>query len=226
MLRRWQPCWLHLYLRCLALGWLRRATTAALAGRWRSLWGAAPPQLCHAASPLPQRQRPEWLFLAGPAQSVHTRAAPLSSFNAMDLGSSKSLQATAMIPAWLCRPRHQKRLVDKTLICTVSCTNAVQQQQQQQPASSLDSSLDSGLQGWRRSCSPETAAAVPGPAGRQSSAPQSLATGNSEGGSVPCQEQIPSTQLKADPYSDDCRPPSRQQHPGMLQIPGSVTCVW
>ena len=81
-----------------------------------------------------------------------------------------------------------------------------------------------------RSCSPETAAAVPGPAGRQSSARQSLtslATGNSEqGGSVPCQEQIPSTQLKADPYSaDDCRPPSRQQHPGMLQIPGSVTCV-
>ena len=80
-----------------------------------------------------------------------------------------------------------------------------------------------------RSCCPETAAAVPGPAGRQSSARQSLtslATGNSEGGSVPCQEQIPSTQLKADPYSaDDCRPPSRQQHPGMLQIPGSVTCV-
>ena len=88
--------------------------------------------LCHAASPLPQRQRPEWLFLAGPAQSVHTRAAPLSSFNAMDLGSGKSLQATAMIPAWPRRPRHQKRPVDQTPICTVSCTNAVQQQ----PASS------------------------------------------------------------------------------------------
>ena len=66
----------------------------------------------------------QWLFLAGPAQSVHTRAAPLGSSNAMDLGSSKSLQATAMIPAWPRRPRQQKRPVDKTPIRTVSCTSS------------------------------------------------------------------------------------------------------
>ena len=205
------------------MGWLRRAT-AALAGRWSRLRGAAPPRLCHAASPIPQCQRPERLFLAGPAKSVHTRAASLSGFNAMDLGSSKSLQATAMIPAWPRRPRHQKRLVDKTPICTVSCTNIVQQQQQQ-PASSP----------WIVGCKGGGALAVP----RMPQRSPVLLVGSRQLRS-PSRPSLRATPRRAQclamskspacssrpTLSDVCRPPSRQQYSGMLQILGSVTCVW
>ena len=192
MLRRWRPCWLHLYLRCSSLGWLRRAT-AALAGRWSRLRGAAPPQLCHAASPLiPQRQRPEWLFPRRPCTvsaypgSVPQRLqchGPGLQQVATSNGHDPCLAAQTPSPEAPGGPNpHLHRLLH-----------------QRRPAATAAArvfSLDSGLQGWRRSCSPETVAAVPGPAGRQSSAPQSLtslATGNSEGGSIPCQEKIPST---------------------------------
>ena len=170
-------------------------------------------------SPLPQRQRLERLFLAGPAQSVHTRASPLSSFNAMDmLGSSKSLQATAMIPAyWPRRPRHQKRPVDKThIICTVSCTNAVQQQQQQ-PASSP----------WIVGCKGGGALAVPrrpqrspvpligSPQLRSPSTPSRPSLrATPEGARCLARSKSPARSSRP-ALSDVCHPPSRQHHSGM-----------
>ena len=65
MLMPWRPRRLHLYLRCPFLGRLRRAT-ADPAGCWRSLWGAAPRQLCHAVPPLPQHRSGQ-RYLTGPA---------------------------------------------------------------------------------------------------------------------------------------------------------------
>ena len=115
--------------------WLRRATPA-LAGRWRSLWGAAPPQLCHAASPLPQRQRPAVAFPRRPCTvSAYPGSAPrqlqchgpglqqVATSNGHDPGLAAQTPSTEA-------PGGQNPHLHR-----VSCNNIVQQQQQQ-PASS------------------------------------------------------------------------------------------
>lgn len=62
-----RPRWLRLGFKIFILG----MATAALAGHWRNLWGAAPHRLCHAVSPLPTILSP---------QALHTLAASLNSF--------------------------------------------------------------------------------------------------------------------------------------------------
>ena len=136
----------------------------------------------------------------------------LSGFSSQALHSQCILgqrpSAAPMPWTWDPASRHKQRPHDSGLAAQTPSPEApsghlhrlLHQRRPAAAAAARAFSLDSGLQGWRRSCSPETAVMVPGPAGRQSSAPQSLtslATGNSEGASVRCLGST--TQLKADP---------------------------